>query len=166
MTFDDLTNGSSVVLDANVLVYHFSPDPNLGPPCAKLIDRIKSGELAAVVSTDVLADMAHRLMLVEAMEQYGYPAQGLVRRLKRQSEQIKSLFRFRAALAEIDQIGIRVVPVTHDLLNAAADVSLQTGLLMGDSTLVALLHDEGIQNLASHDGDFDGVPGITRYAPA
>jgi predicted nucleic acid-binding protein len=166
MTLDELPNGATVVVDANIRVYHFSPDPNLGPICARLVDRIKNGLVTAVVSTDVLADMAHRLMLVEAMEQFGYSAQGLVRRLKRHPDQVAALSKFQLALAETDQIGMQVVLVTNSLLKAAADLTRQHGLLMGDATLVALTQEQSIQNLASHDADFDRVPGIQRYAPS
>jgi predicted nucleic acid-binding protein len=30
---------------------------------------------------------------------------------------------------------------------------------------VALMQHQGLTRLASHDADFDRVPGITRYAP-
>ncbi len=35
MILADLAAGQSVFLDANVLVYHFAPDPVLGPHCAR-----------------------------------------------------------------------------------------------------------------------------------
>ncbi len=34
------------------------------------------------------------------------------------------------------------------------------------STHVAVMQAHGLTHLASHDGDFDRVPGLTRYAPA
>jgi len=31
--------------------------------------------------------------------------------------------------------------------------------------VVAVMRDHGLTHLASHDADFDRVPGITRYGP-
>jgi predicted nucleic acid-binding protein len=38
--------------------------------------------------------------------------------------------------------------------------------LTNDALIVAVMQAHGLTNLASHDADFDRVPGITRYAPA
>jgi len=48
---------------------------------------------------------------------------------------------------------------------AAAVLSQQIGLLSNDALIVALMQAHGITELASHDADFDRVPGITRYRP-
>lgn len=50
--------------------------------------------------------------------------------------------------------------------DAAAQISQQTGLLSSDALVVAVMQEHGLTNLASHDADFDRVPGLTRYAPA
>ena len=50
-------------------------------------------------------------------------------------------------------------------METAADVSQQTGLLSNDALLIAVMQTNGLTNLASHDSDFDRVPGLTRYAP-
>ncbi len=42
----------------------------------------------------------------------------------------------------------------------------QHALLSGDALVVAVMHERGFTHLASHDADFDRVPGLTRYAPA
>jgi predicted nucleic acid-binding protein len=45
MTFLDIPAGASVFLEANVLVYHFTADPQFGPPCTDLIRRIEQQEI-------------------------------------------------------------------------------------------------------------------------
>jgi hypothetical protein len=39
------------------------------------------------------------------------------------------------------------------------------GILSNDAILIAVMQANGLTNLASHDADFDRVPGLTRYAP-
>lgn len=49
-------------------------------------------------------------------------------------------------------VGIRILPVT--------------GVLVSLALIVAVMQAHGLTHLASHDADFDRVPGITRIAPA
>jgi predicted nucleic acid-binding protein len=51
------------------------------------------------------------------------------------------------------------------MLLTAAAVCQQIGLLTNDGLIVAVMQANGLTKLASHDSDFDRVPGITRYAP-
>jgi predicted nucleic acid-binding protein len=44
-------------------------------------------------------------------------------------------------------------------------LSEQHGLLANNALIVAVMHNHGLINLASHDGDFDRVAGLTRFAP-
>ena len=46
MIFADLVAGDTVFVDANSFIYHFAPDPVLGPPCSQLLQRIDNQELA------------------------------------------------------------------------------------------------------------------------
>ena len=45
MIFADLAAGDSVFLDANTFIYHYGPDPALGPACSQLLQRIENQEL-------------------------------------------------------------------------------------------------------------------------
>jgi predicted nucleic acid-binding protein len=82
MTFDDLTAGQSVFVDANTFVYHFAADPALGTACSGLLRRIENGELQGFTSTHVLTELAHRLMTIEASTVYGWPFAGIAYRLQ------------------------------------------------------------------------------------
>jgi predicted nucleic acid-binding protein len=44
MIFADLQSGDAVFLDANIFIYHFAPDPALGPPCSQLLQRLENQE--------------------------------------------------------------------------------------------------------------------------
>ena len=67
MLFIDLPTAASVFLDANILVYYFTPDPTFGAECQVLMERIyKWQDFVAYTSTHVLGEMAHQLMILEA----------------------------------------------------------------------------------------------------
>ena len=165
MTFMDIPAGASVFIDANTFVYHFVPEPVLGPACRDLLDRFARQELAGLTSAHVVSNVAHRVMTLEAVARFGWPIAGIARRLQQHPDQLRQLARFRQAVDEIPAMGIQVLPITAGLVSAAAALSQQLALLSGDALVVAVMREQGLAHLASHDADFDRVPGLTRYAP-
>jgi predicted nucleic acid-binding protein len=166
VTFLDIPAGAIVFVDSNVLVYHFGPHPVLQAPCQQLLERTSRGEIAGVTSAAVLSDLAHRLMTIEAAAKYGWPMTGIAARLKQRTAEIQSLVDFRTSVQEVGNFGFQVASVESSHVLSAAALSQQHGLLSGDALVVAMMHAHGLALLASHDADFDRVPGITRYAPA
>lgn len=166
MIFADLPASVAVFLDANVFVYHFIVHPQFGAAATVLLERIENRDLVGFTSASVIADVSHRLMTLEANDVLGWPMRGIAHRLKRHPNEVQNLTRYRQALDEISQLGIQIVPVTGAFVSLAADVSRQHGLLCNDALIIAIMRDQGLQHLASHDADFDRVPGIIRYAPA
>jgi predicted nucleic acid-binding protein len=164
MTLDQLPGRASVFLDANTFVYFFAADPVLGPSCERLFTRIQSHEIDAHTSTHVLSEVAHRLMILEAAVQFGWPSK-IVPKLKRQPDCIAQLQRFRTAMEQVPQLGVRVLTIDSPLIPAAAGISQHCGLLTNDALIIAVMQASGLTNLASGDRDFDRVPGITRYEP-
>lgn len=166
MIFSDIPAGAALFVDANTLVYHFTPDPALGPACRQLLDRIARGELTGFASTHTVSDMAHRLMTLKAVSRFGWPMTGISRRLRRHPAEIQQLTGFRQAVDGVPNLGIQIVSILPRFLSQAAEISQQYGLLSGDAMIVALMRHYRLAHLASHDADFDRVPGLTRYSPA
>jgi predicted nucleic acid-binding protein len=165
MTFADLVAGDSVFVDANSLIYHFAPDPVLGPPCSQLLQRIENQELAGFTSIHLLGEVAHKLMTIEANGLLGWPFAGMANRLRRHPAEVQRLTAFRRAIAQLTQSRLQVLPVPVAVFVAATVICQQTGLLINDALIIAVMQANGLTKLASHDADFDRVPGITRYAP-
>jgi predicted nucleic acid-binding protein len=164
MIFTNLANGESVFLDANILVYHFAPHPTFGQTCTDLIRRVENQSLHGYTSTAVLSDVAHRLMTFEASAVFGWTSK-VVAHLRQAPSAVMQLIRFHKSIAEVPKLGIRILTIPEGLVEGAALVSHQTGLLSDDALVLALMRLHGLTNLASNDTDFDRVPGITRYGP-
>jgi predicted nucleic acid-binding protein len=165
MTFTDLPAGEAVFVDANTLIYHFTNHHKYGAACTALVERIENKEIMGFTSSHCLADVAHRIMTLEAMGRFGWPATGLAARLKKHRAEIPKLRLYQQATAKVGQLGIHVLPVSEPLVLAATTFSQQFQLLTGDALIVAVMRQHGLTSLASEDGDFDSVPGLTRYAP-
>jgi predicted nucleic acid-binding protein len=165
MIFTDLPAGAVVFVDANTLIYHFTNHPKFGAACTALVERIEHKEITGLTSSHCLADVAHRIMTIEAMGRFGWPATGLAARLKKHRAEIPKLSLYQQATAKVGPLGIQVLPISESLVLAATTFSQQFELLTGDALIVAVMRQHGLTNLASEDGDFDSVPGLTRYAP-
>jgi uncharacterized protein len=166
MTFAQIPSGTAIFLDANTLIYHFGNDPAYGAACTQLIKRVELRDLTGFTSAHALADAAHRLTTLEAINRNGWPLAGIAARLRKRHAEILRLNVYRQAIARIPLLGIQVLPVTHPLVEAATLLSQQHELLTGDALIVAAMRQHGLSNLASEDADFDRVPGLVRYAPA
>jgi predicted nucleic acid-binding protein len=165
MIFDDLQAGESVFVDANTLIYHFISHIKYGLACTRLFERIENQEIQGFTISHCLADVAHRVMTIEAMGQLGWPATGLAARLKKHHSQIPNLRLYQQAAEKVSQLSIQVLPVTEHLVLAATQISELFELLTGDALIVAAMRLVGISNLANGDADFDRVPSIIRYSP-
>lgn len=84
MIFADLATGDSVFVDANSLIYHFSPHPTFGTPCRQLVQRIENQDLLGFTSTHTLGEVAHQLMMIEALTLPGWSAGKVKKRLRQQ----------------------------------------------------------------------------------
>lgn len=164
--FQQLKTGESVFLDANSLVYHFQPHPVHGQACSQLLSRIDQQDVLGHTSTHVLSEVAHRLMMVEASAQPGWPAHKIKLRLRQQPAALAGLTQFRSAIDAVLQSKMVVLTIVPPLVARAAEISQQTGLLSNDALIVAVMQNQGLTNLASSDTDFDRAPGIKRYSPA
>ncbi|HZU36700.1 MAG TPA: PIN domain-containing protein [Gemmataceae bacterium] len=122
-------------------------------------------DLNGFTSTSVLSEMAHRLMTLEACAQFAWPFAGIAQKLRQHPARIQTLRRFRQAINEVPQYRIQVLTIAASLIDAAAAISQQHGILSNDALIAAIMRQHGLTDLASNDGDFDRVSGITRYAP-
>jgi predicted nucleic acid-binding protein len=116
-------------------------------------------------STHVLSEVAHRLMTLEDITRFGWRAGNIGNQLRTHPTEVAKLTSFRLAIERILQSNLQVLTVPPALLATGAALSQQIGLLTNDGLIVALMQANGLTRLASHDADFDRVPGLTRYAP-
>jgi predicted nucleic acid-binding protein len=165
MMLDQAPSGAQVFVDANILVYHFQPHPGFGPTCHRFLERIERQDIKGYTSTNLLGELAHRLMVIEAGALPGWAGSKVLNRLKQQSGVVKQLTLFQMAVESVLQSQIQVLTIPPVLMSTVATLSRQHGLLTNDAVILALMQTHGLTHLASHDAHFDSVPAITRYAP-
>ena len=161
----DLPNASECFVDTNLFVYHFVQlDEELSNSCRELLRRIVSGEIVAVVTVQILADVIHKVMAEEARLKFGLTSGG-VPYLQRHPERIAELSIFPAVMDQLSKIPLRILPVDLNVLRDVAKLSGKHGLLTNDALIVAIMQRHAITHLATNDNDFDRVPGIVVWKP-
>lgn len=165
MTFNDISSGAAIFLDANCLIYAVVNDPRHGPACQRLLERIDNRDIEGFTSAHVVSEMAHRVMTLEAVARFNRPSTGMTNWLRRHPAEVQQLTRHRQAIDEVQVNKLQVLPIEGADVSRAADFSAPFGLLSSDALIVTVMQRHGLFDLASNDADFDRVPGLTRYAP-
>src|SRR5205823_3528895 len=136
-------------------VYAATADPQYGPACKRLLERIENKELQGFAPAHVLSEMAHRLMTIEAALALARPMSGMANWLRRHPAEVQQLSRHRHAIDDLAAVPVTILAVSGGHVSRAADLSIQHGLLTNDAILVALMQDHRLTALASLDADFD-----------
>ncbi len=148
MTFDAIEDGSSLFVDANVFVYHFT---GLSPECTSLLSRCEASELRGSTSAVIVAEVCHRLMMIEAVGRKLVSAGNVARKLARRPEVVRQLAAYEASVEAIGLMGIEVVALTGATVVQGLRVQKRYGFLTNDSLLIATMLDQGVRLLASAD---------------
>lgn len=161
----DLPHGGRCFVDANIFYYHFVDTPPLSNPCTALLERAANGTIEVSTSSHVLADAVHKVMLAEAAMKLGQNRTGLVNWLQRNQHRIAELSDFRQAANNLASMALVLLPSDVALIEEAARLSWQFGLLTNDALVVALMRRHGLSDLVTNDEDFDSIPGLTVWKP-
>lgn len=118
MFLSNLGNGSSVFIDANIFVYHFSKKSNFNLSCTEFLVRIEEGEIEGITSTSVVQEVTHRMMIVEASSLFpDIKAKDLVRYLKGHPNIIKKLATHREIPSKIVSFNLEIVSIDIQVLD-------------------------------------------------
>jgi predicted nucleic acid-binding protein len=162
MTFDELRDGETIFLDANIFVYHFL---GLSAQCKQLLKRCRNGFLRGKTASFIVAETLHRLLIAEAVEQKLVTSKNALKKLRERPELVQQLRKHAESVSTIRTMNIETVALTSATVESSAGVRKQYGLLTNDSILLTVMQERGLTNLATLDKDFDRVEGLTVYKP-
>ena len=162
MKLEDLPDGTRILVDANILIYHFS---GISLECRAFRQRCESRQVEAFTGVHIVLEVTHRLMILEALQKGlitgGQPA----RKLQEQPEIIKVLHEYNQSVQHIPRLNIRVRTVTSADVRASEAIRVQEGVMTNDSVTVALMRKLGLTAIATADADFDNLSALSVYQP-
>lgn len=130
-----------IYIDTNVWIYAAIAHPKYGHRCREILERIEKGELEAVISVQVLSEVAGVLY-----QQY---------RVKNPTKHVAAILSYP----------MRIVNVTPDIVLRAAEYSRDYGILSYDGIHVASAASSLVTDVLSADRELDKVGIIKRVDP-
>jgi predicted nucleic acid-binding protein len=162
MRHESLAEGTRIFVDANIFIYHFS---GASLECQVFFQRCESGQLEAYTGAHIVLEVAHRLMMLEALQKglitRGQPA----RKLREQPEIVKALQTYNQSVQQIPRLNVRVEAITSTEVQASEAIRIQEGLMTNDSVTVALMQHLDLNAIATADADFNNVSSLRVYQP-
>jgi predicted nucleic acid-binding protein len=164
MNLDDIQSGSLCVADTNVLLY---AERGASRQSKRLLRRCADGELIIALPQTVWHELAHKLMLAEALANGSISGPNPARKLARRPDVVKHLGLYREKISALLDIGLRFEACTmSDFFEASFAHHKRYGLLMNDSLILATALRLKADALATADAAFRDVVGIQVAMPS
>jgi predicted nucleic acid-binding protein len=162
MRLDEVQKGERVFIGANIFIYHFTGVPN---ECSDFLARCEQKEIFGLTSVNVLLEVLHRLMMIEAVKKKLANPPDIANKLTKHPEIIKQLNEYYINTQKIAEMGIAVKPLPYDAILKSHSFRVGYGLMVNDSMIIASMQEEGIKTLITNDDGFSEVDRISVYKP-
>lgn len=162
MNPDAIAAGTSVLIDANILLYAVRQASNQS---LALLERCAAGELNGVVTSIVIAEFCHRRMMLEAAGA-GLVGSNPARALAQKPRIVRSLSAYADDVRDLLDGGLSFEPVQREDFLLALELQSKHALLTNDSLNLAVARRLSITEVATADANFDRIPGIRAHKPA
>jgi predicted nucleic acid-binding protein len=87
MTLKQIVSGTKVFIDANIFIYHFT---GVSDECSDFLNRCERGDIFGITSANVLLEVLHRLMMIEAIRKKIVRPPNIVKKLKKIQRKINN----------------------------------------------------------------------------
>ena len=166
MTLSEIPSATEIFIDANIFVYHFSGPTELTAACSTFLRRIEDRDLSGFTSLTVLAEVLHRLMIIEATETLQVEARHAVRYRKEHPTEVRKLTRHLGVPETIQAIGVHMLAPTLDDVLTSQEEKLAFGLLTNDAITLAVMKRHHLTHIATNDPDFARVTSLHVWHPS
>lgn len=161
-TLEAVPAGIGIFIDASIFIYHFT---GTSVQCREFLERCERGQIKAATSVLCLAEVAHRLMMIEAVAKGLITPGNAVRKLRDKPGIVRQLDVYQENVEKIALMGIGVEALDLSLMLRSASLRKKTGLLTNDSLIATTLAAQGLNAIASADPDFSRLEGVELFGP-
>ncbi len=167
MFLSDLEKGTSIFIDANIFIYHFSKESRFNQACSSFLEYIEAGSMSGFTSISIVQEVTHRMMIIEAVGLLpGIKPKDIVKSLKRNSDTVKKLVNHQGIPLKIASFNLEIISPGIEAIVRSQQMKKRYGFLSNDALTLQIMEDLNIKNLASNDTDFERVDFLTLYRPS
>lgn len=162
MNISSIPQNEHIIIDSNIFVYanHCYSDE-----CVRLLHRCAKGDVTAVITTNILSEVMHVLMLAEARDIGLISGSNPAKQLSKSPNVVMSLNRYETHIRDLLSIGLILEPLQREDFITAMNIQRQYGLLTNDALFLAVSIRLRIFSIVSADSMFGKVRGIKHYTP-
>jgi len=166
MFLSDLETGTSIFVDANIFIYHFSKRSKFNPASTNFLEHIEKRDIIGVTSTSVVQEATHRMMIMEAAAiLVDIKVKDYVKYLKAQPDIVKKLVNHQIIPEKIASFNLEIISADVNTIVRSQQMKKRYGFLSNHALSLQIMEDLKINNLASNDSDFERVNFIKLYKP-
>ncbi|MEW6003581.1 MAG: PIN domain-containing protein [Nitrospirota bacterium] len=167
MFLSDLEKGTSIFIDANIFIYHFSKESRFNQASSSFLENIEAGFMSGFTSISIVQEVTHRMMIIEAVGLLPrIKPKDIVKYLKRNSDTVKKLVIHQGVPSKIASFNLEIISPGIEAIVRSQQMKKRYGFLSNDALSLQIMEDLNIKNLASNDTDFERVDFITLYRPS
>lgn len=162
MKLSEIKEGAGVFIDANIFIYHFT---GVSQECKEFLRECLQKKFIAYTSLNILAEVCHRLMAIEAVSLGMVKPKNPSISLQKNSEIVKKLSVYYTQITNIMSWDIKIISTPDNIFIKSQNYRQRFGLLTNDSFIPVYMEQSGINHLASADKLFKSIPHISLYSP-
>lgn len=161
MMLNGINSGREVFIDANIFIYHFT---GASGECSRFLNRCEQGDLQGVTSANVLLEVMHRLMMIEAVKKGLVIAPNIVKKLQKDPGKIKQLNEYFINTQKIMEMGITTKTISQENIIKSQSHRLKYGLMVNDSLIVTVMEEMNLSSLATNDKSLSKIKELSIYS--
>ena len=163
MNLDDIQSGSLCVIDTNILLY---AEQGVSAQAQRLLRRCSTGELIGTLPQTVWQELAHKLMLAEAMMLGRISDPNPAMHFTKKPEVIQSLSIYREKIAALQDLGLGFETCKKEDVLGAFDIQKKYGLLIKDAILLNVAFRIKADVIVSKNTIFHTIEHATTASPS
>jgi predicted nucleic acid-binding protein len=125
MKISEIKAGETVFIDANIFIYHFT---GVSEESTLFLKRCEEGELTGVIGMNILIEVLHRLMMIEAITKGFVKPGDVVKKLKKKPDIVKKLTDYQTNTLSIIDIGIELLRLSEDAIKSSLQFRKKYGV--------------------------------------
>ena len=166
MYLSDLKNGSVIIVDSNIFVYHFSSRSKYNSACTDFLERVEEGDIVGITSTSIVMETTHRMMSLEAAILLPeVKTRDLIKYLKEHPDVVKKLINHQNIPHKIGLFNIEVIAPDFGTVKRSQQMKTRFGFLSNDALTLQIMEDHKVSHLASNDSDFEELTSLPFTNP-
>ena len=159
-----------IFVDANIFVDHASANPGYGKPCKEFLEKIETGNLAAITTTAVLDEVGYILSLLEGAKVLKTHELKVVRDKIKEDQKLAEICydkvrEYIKYIFFLESGGLDIQKVEPKDVFIATMVGAGYRLLFTDSLHLSVMKRLKIKNIATRDSDFENATDVTVWSP-